>query len=67
MFIEKYTVFIKDLVGKRSKKIKIDEDDVVVAHKKALDFCNQLTQDITKILDFEGNLVYTIDKGFHGE
>lgn len=66
MFIEKYTVYIKDLTGKKSKKIKVDENDPISAHKKSLDFCNQLTQDITKIVDFEGNTVYTLDKGFYG-
>jgi ribosome maturation factor RimP len=65
MFIEKYTVHIKDLTGKKSKKIKVDENDPISAHKKALDQCNQLTQDISKIVDFEDNIVYTIDKGFY--
>lgn len=67
MFIEKYTVHIKDLTGKKSKKVKIDEDYPILAHKKALDYCNQLTQDIVKIVDFEGNTVYTLDKGFYVE
>jgi len=65
MFIEKYTVHIKDLTGKKSKKIKIDDNDPYSAHKKALDYCNQLTQDISKIVDFEGNVVYNIDSGFY--
>jgi len=67
MFIEKYTAYIKDLTGKKTKRIKIDENDPVTAHKKALDSCNELTQDIIKIVDFEGNTVYTLDKGFYGE
>ena len=65
MFIDKYTVHIKDSTGKRSKRIKIDENDPIAAHKKALDSCNQLNQDIIKIVDFEGNTVYTLDNGFY--
>ena len=64
MFIEKFTVFIKDIASKRTKKIKVDADDVWSAHKKALSYYNQLTQDVIKIVDSEGTLAYNIDNGF---
>lgn len=64
MFVEKFTIFIKDLHSKRLKKIKIDADDAWFAHKKGLERYNELTQDITKIVDSENNVVYNIEKGF---
>jgi adenylate kinase family enzyme len=64
MFIEKFTVFIKDITSKRTKKIKVDADDAWSAHKKALSYYNELTQDVIKIVDSEGTLAYNIDNGF---
>jgi len=64
MFIEKFTVFIKDIASKRTKKIKVDADDACSAHKKALSYYNELTQDVIKIVDSEGTLAYNIDSGF---
>lgn len=64
MFIEKYSVLIKDLTGKKSKKIKIDANDVYEAHKKSLEHCNELNQDIYKISNYEGTVVYSLESGF---
>jgi len=64
MYIDKFTALVKDSFGKKLKRIKIDADDVYSAHKLALEQCNELTQDITRIIDGEGNTVYTLDKGF---
>lgn len=64
MYIDRFTALVKDVFGKKIKRIKIDADDVYSAHKLALEQCNELTQDITKVLDAEGTTVYTLDKGF---
>ena len=64
MYIEKYTVYIKDLASKKVKKIKIDENDVWGAHKKAFEDTHNLKQEISKITDYLGNTVYTINSGF---
>jgi len=64
MFIDKFTVVVKDLHSKKAKKIKLDADDAWDAHKQALSKCNQLTQDIVKITNANNELVYTIDDGF---
>lgn len=64
MFIEKYTVQIKDNHSKKANKHSIDANTPVDAHKKALDFCNALTQDIVKITDSQNNIVYTLANGF---
>lgn len=64
MYIERYTAIIKDIHTKKNKKVKIDANTEHEAHKKALSFCNELTQDITKLVDGEGNTVYTINNGF---
>jgi hypothetical protein len=67
MFIEKYTVQIKDIHGKRAKKCTIDANTPVDAHNKALNYCNALTQDIVKITDHQSNIVYTLTNGFTDE
>jgi len=64
MFIERYTASIKEVNGKKTKRIKVNANTADEAHKLALEQCNELTQDITKITDFEGNIVYTLDQGF---
>jgi len=67
MFIEKYTVQVKDIHGKKAKKHIIDANTPVEAHKKALEYCNALTQDITKITDYQNNIVFTNTNGFINE
>jgi len=67
MFIEKYTVQVKDLFTKKIKKHVIDANTAVDAHKSALTFCNSNTQDIYKITDYQGNVVYTLANGFSDE
>jgi len=64
MYIDKFTAHIKDLHGKKAKKIAIDADDAHTAHKKAQDYCNQLTQDIIKITNAEKTVVYSLEEGF---
>lgn len=67
MYIDKFVVTISDLHSKKVKKIKIDADTAVDAHKKALDFCNALTQDIIKITNAEKQVVFSIEDGFNNE
>lgn len=67
MFIEKYTIQIKDTYGKRTKRHIIDANTPVDAHNKALDYCNELTQDVVKITDHQNNIVYTLTDGFTDE
>jgi len=64
MYIEKYNIFIVDSQGNLYKKIKIDENTVYDAHKKAMDTFNSATHDILKITNYEGRLVYTQKTGF---
>ncbi len=63
MFIEKYTAQIKDNTTKKTFKLTIDENTPEEAHKKIF---NRLSfyQDILKIVDFEKNVVFDLDKGF---
>ena len=64
MFIDRFTALIKDLHGKKIKRVKIDADDVYSAHKLALEQCNSLTQDIMKIINADGETVFTLDNRF---
>jgi len=64
MFIEQYTVIIKDIHSKKNKKYKIDANTVVDAHYYSLKYCNELTHDIIKITDASNNTVYTLTNGF---
>jgi len=64
MFIEQYTVIIKDIHSKKNKKIIIDANTAVDAHYKSLKYCNELTHDIIKISDLNNNTVYTLTNGF---
>jgi len=64
MYIDRYTVQIKDTYGKKTKKVSIDADCAIDAHKKALSFCNELNQDIAKISNAEKAIVYTLEDGF---
>lgn len=64
MFIDKFTVYIKDTYGKRLRKLTIDADCAIDAHKNALTYCNELLQDITKISNAEKAVVYTLESGF---
>jgi hypothetical protein len=64
MYIEKYTVYVKDLASKKVKKIRIDENDAWEAHKKVFDDTHNLKHEISKITDYLGNTVYTINDGF---
>lgn len=64
MYIDKFTVLIKDIHTKKSKRVKIDADTPVDAHLRALPFCNELTQDIIKITNAENEVVYTLTNGF---
>jgi len=67
MFIDKYTVQIKDTYGKKLKKLNIEANTAVEAHKEALSHCNELNQDIIKITNAEKNVVYTLEDGFINE
>jgi len=67
MFIEKYTVQVKDIYSKQAKKHSVDANTPEEAHKKGLDYCNALSQDISKITDSQNNIVYTIANGFINE
>ena len=64
MYIDKYTAQIKDIHTKKTRKVVIDANTAVEAHYKAQSFCNQLTQDIQKITDYEKNIVFTLEDGF---
>lgn len=64
MFIEQYTVIIKDIHSKKNKKYKIDANTAVEAHYSSLKYCNELNQDIIKITDANNNTVYTLTNGF---
>lgn len=64
LFIDRFTAVIKDAHGKRIKRVRVDADDVYQAHKSALEQCNELSQDILKILDADGNTAYTLEGGF---
>lgn len=64
MYIEKYNVFIVDNQGNHHKRVKIDENTVQEAHKKAMDGFNSFTHDILKITTYDGKLVYTQKTGF---
>ena len=64
MHIDKFSVLVKDLHSNRSKRIKVDADDAQEAHKKALSYCNELTQDIVKIVNANNDVVYTLADGF---
>lgn len=64
MFIEKYTVQIKNLYNNKIKKVLVNANTSLEAHKFALDHTNELTQDIAKIVDSEKNIVYTLENGF---
>jgi hypothetical protein len=64
LFIDRFTVIIKDVCGKRVKRVRIDADDVFQAHKLSLTEYNELAQDIIKIVDADGNEAYTLENGF---
>ena len=64
MHIDKFSVLVKDLHSNRSKRIKVDADDAQEAHKKALSYYNELTQDIVKIVNANNDVVYTSADGF---
>jgi hypothetical protein len=64
LFIDRFTVVVKDASSKRVKRLRVDADDVYQAHKSALSEYNELTQDVIKILDAEGNVAYTLENGF---
>jgi len=63
MYIEKFTIFVKDLVNKKSFKFIIEEDCALQAHKKAYNRTNNY-QEIVKITDYQGALVYDVNSGF---
>lgn len=65
MFIEQYTVIVKDIHSKKSKKYKVDANTASEAHRYALRYCNELTSDIIKITDASNNTVYTLTNGFN--
>jgi len=63
MYLDKYTLHIKDNTTKKSFKIILDEDTPHEAHKKIYNRLNYY-QDIIKITDHEKNVVYNMDTGF---
>lgn len=63
MHIEKYTVFVKDLVNKKSFKFVVEESCPLEAHKKAFNRTSNY-QEIVKMTDYNGNMVYDINSGF---
>lgn len=63
MYIEKYTIFVKDSVNKKSFKFVIEEDCPLQAHKKAYNRTSNY-QEIVKITDHLGGLVYDVNSGF---
>jgi hypothetical protein len=67
MYIDKFIVSIQDFYTKKIKRVKIDADTALYAHKKGLDYCNALTQDIYKITNAEKEVVYTLADGFTNE
>lgn len=64
MFIEHYNIYIANNTTKRVKKISIHADDAQSAHKKAFVNTHAFTEDITKITNSQGEIVYTLKDGF---
>lgn len=63
MTLEKYTVFCKDSTNKKTFKFVIDGDYAQDVHKEAYNKLNNF-QEIEKIIDNEGNIVYDLKNGF---
>ena len=64
MFIEHYNIYIANNTTKKVKKVRVDADDAQSAHKKALGRTNFFTEEITKMVDSQGVIVYTLKDGF---
>jgi hypothetical protein len=63
LFLEKYTIHVKDTGSKKPFKMTIDENHPQDAHQKAYNKLNN-HQEIVKIMDYTGNTVFTSDVGF---
>lgn len=63
MTIEKYTVFVRDTTNKKSFKLLIEDNYPQDAHKTAYNKINNY-QEIEKIIDNEGSIVYDVKTGF---
>jgi ferritin len=64
MYIEQYKAQISNLTTKQIKNIKVDANTVYEAHKKALKHSNHITEEITKIENSSGAIVFTFNDGF---
>ena len=63
MNIEKYTIFIKDPFTKKSSKITLEGNYPHDVHKSALSKIKRY-QEIEKMVDASGSLVYNSEEGF---
>jgi len=64
MFMLKYKAVIKDLYLSKTRVRNVSAYDSLEAHKLALTSVNLAKEDIIKILDQDGNIVYNLKQGF---
>lgn len=64
MYIEHYSAYIANATLKRIKKVEVQADTVIDAHKKVMLNTNLLTEEIVKIVDSYNNILYTLKDGF---
>jgi hypothetical protein len=64
MYIEHYSAYIANATLKRIKKVEVQADTVIDAHKKVMLNTNLLTEEIVKIVDSYNNTLYTLKDGF---
>lgn len=60
----RYKAVLKDLYLSKTRFKNVSASNSLEAHKLALSNVNLSKEDIVKILDQDGNIVYNINKGF---
>lgn len=60
----KYRAVIKDKFLPKTRNKNVKAADSLLAHKTALETVHLEKEDIIKIMDEDGNIVYNINKGF---
>jgi capsule polysaccharide export protein KpsC/LpsZ len=64
MYIEHYSAYIANATLKRIRKVKVQADTVIDAHKKIMLNTNLLSEEIVKIVDSHNITLYTLKDGF---
>jgi uncharacterized protein YPO0396 len=62
--IDQYTATIVNLHNNQSRRLKINGNSAIEVHRRALGKVSSLNEEISEIVNSEGDVVFSLQEGF---